>query len=74
MRTLIIRETSQSVIQFSGAVIIFKSKPIVAFTRPRTIATIRAVTKPSIWTPGTRYAEANTATADKRRDMRNFIY
>ncbi len=73
IRTLIMSDTSPSVIQLSGAVRSFSRKPIVAFTRPRTMATIRAVTKPSICTPGTRYAEANTATADRRREIRNFI-
>lgn len=73
MSTLIIRETSPSVIQLSGAVIIFSKRAIVALTRPRITATIRAVTNPSMPTPGTRYAAAKTATPDKRREMRNFI-
>ena len=73
IRTLIMRETSPSVIQFSGAVIILSRRPIVALTRPRITATIRAVTNPSIPTPGTRYAAANTATPDNKREIINFI-
>lgn len=73
MRTLIMREISQRVSQFRGAVMSFKRRPSVALTSPRTIATMSAVTKPSIPTPGTRYAAAKTATPDKRREIRNFI-
>lgn len=73
IRTLITSDTRPRVSQLRGAVSIFKKNPIVAFTRPRTIATMRAVKKPSICTPGTIYPAANTATAERRRDMRNFI-
>lgn len=73
IRTLMMSETRPRVIQLRGAVSIFKRSQIVALTRPRTSATIRAVTKPSISTPGTRYAAAKTATADNRSDIRNFI-
>lgn len=51
--TLIIKDTSPSVIQLSGAVIILSKRPIVALTRPSKIATIKAVVRLSICTPGT---------------------
>jgi hypothetical protein len=42
-------------------------------TRPKTTANINAVTNPSTTTPGTRYAEAKTATADRRREIIKLI-
>lgn len=73
MRTLMMRDTSPSVIQFSGAVIIFKSKPIVAFTRPSKRATMSAVVRLSICTPGTIYPATNTASVENMSEIMKFI-
>lgn len=73
MRTFMTSEISPSVSQFSGAVINFRRSQRVALTIPRTTATTSAMTNPLTSTPGTRYAAARTARAERRSEIRNFI-
>jgi hypothetical protein len=73
MRTLIIKETSPSVSQLSGAVIILRRNPIVALTSPSKRATMRAIVRLSIWTPGTIYPAAKTASVENISEIMKFI-
>lgn len=73
MRIFITKETSQSVIQFSGAVMSLSTKPIVAFTNHKITAKIKAQRYPSTSIPGTRSAATKTASADNKIEIINLI-
>jgi hypothetical protein len=56
-----------------GKVRISKRGLMKALMIPRTTATISAVPKPAIWTPGRIFAATNTATLLKSKDIRTCI-
>lgn len=69
----IIALTRPNVKKLTGKVRSLKTDQTVALTRPRTIATIRAVIKPVIATQGVIYQANNIAIADIRRFIINHM-
>lgn len=67
IRIPIMADTKPKVRKFSGNVMARKISPTVALTTHNTTATMIAVHKPSISTPGVRYAAIATAIPDTIR-------
>ena len=73
IHTLMTNPMKPIVNRFSGAVIVLRNAPKVAFTTAKTTATNRAHINQSTCTPGTIYVANKTASADNKRCHRNFI-
>jgi hypothetical protein len=67
IRIVIINDTSPSVRKLRGSVSARRMVPTIALTKPNTTATIIAVHKPSICTPGEIYDASATAIPEITR-------